>query len=110
MVSFLVGIIITLVTFYIAFIYESASIGLLGFAEAVLIVLAFLLLLYMLKKFTATINIPVSITDPGKKAAVYIKTEYAGKIPCMKIRYRISEENVFLGTHKCRWRNGGIVY
>ena len=36
MISFLTGIVVTLVTFYIAFIYASTVIGLLGFAEAVL--------------------------------------------------------------------------
>ena len=53
MVSFIVGGIVTLVTFYIALIYVSESIVLLGFAEAVLLVLAFLFLVWRKRCITA---------------------------------------------------------
>ena len=43
MISFVIGALVTVFTFYIALIYASVTIGLLGFAEAILLVLAFLL-------------------------------------------------------------------
>ena len=42
MISFVIGALVTVFTFYIALIYSSVTIGLLGFAEAILLVLAFL--------------------------------------------------------------------
>ena len=46
--SFLIGTGVTLVTFYIALIYGSIAIGLIGFAELVLMLLACLYLLIYL--------------------------------------------------------------
>ena len=60
MVSFIVGGIVTLVTFYIALIYASESIVLLGFAEAVLLVLAFLFLVWRKRCISAEIDSPLT--------------------------------------------------
>ena len=56
MVSFIVGGIVTLVTFYIALIYASESIVLLGFAGAVLLVRAFLFLVWRKRCIRAEID------------------------------------------------------
>lgn len=110
MVSFLIGIIVTLVTFYIAFIYASVAIGLLGFAEAVLVVLAFIFLLYYRKKICVTIGIPIVVADVGGKVSVLITAQNTSHIPCMKIRYRIRSGNLFLGKLRGAWLTGESVY
>ena len=51
--SFLIGTGVTLVTFYIAMIYGSIAIGLIGFAELVLMLLACLYLLIYCRHITA---------------------------------------------------------
>ena len=59
--SFLIGTGVTLVTFYIALIYGSIAIGLIGFAELVLMLLACLYLLIYCRHITADIRIPVTV-------------------------------------------------
>ena len=59
--SFLIGTGVTLVTFYIALIYGSIAIGLIGFAELVLMLLACLYLLIYCRHITADIRIPLKI-------------------------------------------------
>ena len=65
MVSFIIGGIVTLVTFYIALIYASESIVLLGFAEAVLLVLAFLFLIGRKHCISAEIFSPMTVAESG---------------------------------------------
>lgn len=65
--SFLIGTGVTLVTFYIALIYGSIAIGLIGFAELVLMLLACLYLLIYCRHITADIRIPLTVAEKGKK-------------------------------------------
>ena len=64
--SFLIGTGVTLVTFYIALIYGSITIGLIGFAELVLMLLACLYLLIYCRHITADIRIPLTVAEKGK--------------------------------------------
>lgn len=64
--SFLIGTGVTLVTFYIALIYGSIAIGLIGFAELVLMLLACLYLLIYCRHITADIRIPLTVAEKGK--------------------------------------------
>ena len=65
--SFLIGTGVTLVTFYIALIYGSIAIGLIGFAELVLMLLACLYLLIYCRHITADIRIPLTVVEKGNK-------------------------------------------
>ena len=67
MISFVIGALVTVFTFYIALIYSSVTIGLLGFAEAILLVLAFLFLLWYRRKIEADIQIPIAVAPDGKR-------------------------------------------
>lgn len=71
MISFVIGTLVTVFTFYIALIYSSVTIGLLGFAEAILLVLAFLFLLWYRRKIEADIQIPIAVAEPGGKSPAY---------------------------------------
>lgn len=110
MFSFLIGIMVTLVTFYIALIYASTAIGLLGFAEAVLVVTAFVFLLYYRGRLRVTIGIPIAVADIGGKVSVQITVQNKSRIPCTKIRYRISSGNQLLGRLRRGWLFGAPVY
>lgn len=61
--SFLIGTGVTIVTFYIALIYGSIAIGLIGFAELVLMLLACLYLLIYCRHITADIRIPLTVAE-----------------------------------------------
>lgn len=110
MVSFLIGSIVTLVTFYIALIYSSVTIGLLGFSEAVLILSAFLFLLYMRSRIQATVKIPISVADVGGKVSIHLNVENRSRIPVMRIHYHIRSGNLFERKLKVKWQAGESVY
>lgn len=110
MVSFIVGFIVIIVTFYIALIYSSATIGLFGFAETVLFVMAFLYLLLCRRKISSAIQIPIAVVNPGEKISILVQTENTGKLACMKIRYKIGVGRSFKSKKKKNWYAGDVVY
>lgn len=110
MVSFLIGILVTFVTFYIAFIYASTAIGLLAFAQALLLVLAFVFLLYYRSRIDAAIRIPIAVAERGGQVSVQIVTTNRSRIPCMRIRYQIRFGSSFLKKCKSSWQQGAIVH
>ena len=86
MISFVIGALVTVFTFYIALIYASVTIGLLGFAEAILLVLAFLFLLWYRRKIEADIQIPIAVAEPGEKVRLTLAVKNHSRISCMKIK------------------------
>lgn len=110
MISFLTGILVMLITFYIAFIYASSTIGLLGFAEAVLILSAFLFLLYFKGKIHAGIQIPIAVADVGGKVTVKLNVENESHIPAMRIYYHIRSGNLFERKLRGKWQAGDSIY
>lgn len=87
--SFLIGTGVTLVTFYIALIYGSIAIGLIGFAELVLMLLACLYLLIYCRHITADIRIPLTVAEKGKKVTVQLTVDQTMLFPAAKVRYRV---------------------
>lgn len=110
MASFVIGGIVTLVTFYIALIYASTAIGLLGFAEAVLLVLAFVFLLFQRSRIRVMLRIPIGVAEQGGRVQVQIGTVNRGPIPCMRIRYRVRMWNTLQKKHGSVWHSGAMVY
>ena len=109
--SFLIGTGVTLVTFYIALIYGSIAIGLIGFAELVLLLLAFLYLLMYRRHITADIRIPLTVAEKGKKVTVQLTVNQTMLFPAAKVRYRVRCENTFAGYAKKFWWNGaGLMH
>ena len=76
--SFLIGTGVTIVTFYIALIYGSIAIGLIGFAELVLMLLACLYLLIYCRHITADIRIPLTVAEEWKKVTVQLTVDCRG--------------------------------
>lgn len=110
MVSFIAGIAVTLVTLYIAFIYASAAIGLLAFAEALLLVFAFIFLLFLRGRIDANIRIPIGVAERGKKVSVQIVTRNKSRIPCMRVRYQLLLGSSFLRKSRRLWQPGAPLY
>ena len=104
--SFLIGTGVTLVTFYIALIYGSIAIGLIGFAELVLMLLACLYLLIYCRHITADIRIPLTVAEKGKKVTVQLTVDQTMLFPAAKVRYRVRCRNTFAGYARNFWWNG----
>lgn len=108
MISFLVGGAIIVITFYMALIYGSAPLGLIGFSELGWMLIAFVDLLFIRKNIRADIQIPIAVTDVGKRVTVRIITVNDRMIPGMKIRYRMVYGNSFAGSRKKFWVSGEV--
>lgn len=115
MASYIRAILLTAITLYFAVIYKSTSLALLGFSEAVFVVLSFLLLLYQKARLNVRLELPVSIVDCNQEVHLYTVAENTGILPVGKIRYRLkypganknkqdkiwtSAENIPIGSSK----------
>lgn len=109
MIRFVLGIIVIGITFYIALIYASTAIGLLGFAEAVLLVLAFFYLCIQNRKIKADIDIPIAIADEQNDVKIHMHVENRSRIPCFQIRYLICNGDTLSGKMRSRWEMGEPV-
>lgn len=110
MVSFIVGGIVTLVTFYIALIYASESIGLLGFAEAVLLVLAFLFLLWRKRCIHAEIDSPLTVAEAGDFVPVVLRVNNQSRIVYTRVQYQLISGNNFFGAKDKSRKPGEAIY
>lgn len=109
MLSFLLGIIITGVLFYISILYKSASLLLFGYAGALLLVLACLFLAYRVVTVRCGITFPVSIAECGKPLTVRIFLVNRSFLPCMKFRCLLEQKNHFMNKTDKEWIQGGMA-
>jgi uncharacterized protein (DUF58 family) len=105
--SYLRALVLLLLLFYIAIIYESISLALLGFAGTVLLVCSFCYLLAVKKGVTAHLAVPIGIAESGRP--FFVKVEASNKFPLPRskvlavIRYRergdrrAKKEKILLG-------------
>lgn len=110
MIRFLIGIVVTVVTFYLALIYESVALGLLGFCEAVLFVTAYIFLLWYSRKIHASIDVWSGFVTEEEKVKLVIRGENKSKLPCMKTCLRICIRNSFSGKREKGWYSGDVLY
>lgn len=104
------GIVVTLVTFYLALIYKSAVLGLLGFCEILLFVCAYVFLLWYRRKISGTIEISSGIVTEGEKTRLFLRAQNHTKIACMKCCWRICDGNSFSGKRHSGWYAGDCIY
>jgi uncharacterized protein (DUF58 family) len=107
--SYLRALLLLLLLFYIAIIYESISLALLGFAGTVLLVCSFFYLLAVKKGVSAQLAVPIGIAESGRP--FFVKAEASNKftLPQTKvlvvIRYkergdrRTKKEKILLGRN-----------
>ena len=84
----------------------SIAIGLIGFAELVLMLLACLYLLIYCRHITADIRIPLTVAEKGKKVTVQLTVDQTMLFPAAKVRYRVRCRNTFAGYARNFWWNG----
>ena len=103
MISFLTAGVVTVVTFYIALIYGSVALGLIGFAEIVLLIAAFCYLVLVRRDLQADIQIPIAVIDAGKRVTIRIITVTHRMLPGIRVRYQMDYGNSFAGLKKKVW-------
>lgn len=106
MISFLIGIAAVLITFYLAFLYARAAVGLLACALAVLWVLAFVYLLFAGGRILGGIRIPIATAEQGGEVSVFLDVENRRRFPCVRIRYRLCCRNRLGNKALRRWYSG----
>lgn len=110
MIRFLIGIVVTIATFYIALIYESVALGLLGFCEAVLFVSVYIFLLWHSRKIHASIDVWSGFVTEEEKVKLVIRGENKSKLPCMKTCWCVCIRNTFAGKGQKGWYPGDVLY
>lgn len=109
MVSFILGMAVTLALFYISVLYKSASLLLFGYAGAGLLLLAALFLTYRMRTIQCSIAIPISITECGRPLTVQILLENKSPLPCLKFRCLLEQKSNFLNRKHREWLQGGLA-
>ena len=110
MFSFLLGMVLVLVTFYIALIYASTAIGLLGFAEAVLLVLAFFYLVFLWTKTKYEVHVPIAVAEAGETFFVQVLVDNQTIFSQKKVKLRLRMGNAFQKKKKVFWAETGAAY
>lgn len=86
MSSYVRALVLLLLLLYLAIIFESISLALLGFTGAVLLVCSFFYLLAAAKGMTADITVPIRIAESGRPFWVEAKVTDRGPFPLTKVR------------------------
>jgi len=105
-ISFLIGIIIAAVVFYMSMIYGNAALALLGCFMCVFMVLTFIALLVKAHRAVAAINIPIAIATQGESIRVSLscRLKEAG---FDGVKYRVTVKNNLSGEKSTKWLSGG---
>lgn len=103
MISFIRALILVLLILYMAIIYESTSLALLGFAGAVLLVCSFVYLFFLRTRVEGDIHIPIAIAEHDRPFFVQALIHNRFVIPLTKVRvtvrYGESLERKFKKVH-----------
>ena len=110
MISFLIGLVVVLATLYVALIYYSAAIGLLAFAEAMILVAAFCYLQVMLFGIKCYPRIPIAVAEQKESVSVQIMVENRFLFSHQKIRFLFATGTMLQKRRKRFWETGGAVY
>jgi uncharacterized protein (DUF58 family) len=77
---------LTLVTFYIALIYESSALILLAITEAVFVVLGFVCAFYRTRRLRAALRIPISLADKQAPVSVGVELKNNTKLAVLRVK------------------------
>ncbi|MGN0485275.1 MAG: hypothetical protein ACI4HI_17180, partial [Lachnospiraceae bacterium] len=84
--SFIIGIMICMLTLYIGMIYTSQILVIFSFAQALLCILAFICLLYKKSALRCHIEIPIALAERKKASKICIVIENRSRIPWTRTR------------------------
>ena len=95
MSSYIKALILVLLTLYMAMIFESTSLALLGFTVAVLLVCSFLYLFVLRKKISVDLKVPISIAQKARPFFIQVipKSLNGHFTPKIKIWVEYSKSN-----------------
>ncbi len=93
----------TVITGYLAMMYESTEFMLLVYLQAALFVLAFFAVWY--RKFTVSVSVsvPVEIAEPDKECLVKLVTKNKGLLPMMRLEVLLVTEDLCAGVKTKKW-------
>ena len=103
MCSFIMLGISTLVTAYLAMVYENAEFMLLVYIQIALFGLAVPMVLIRRLTIRGTIEIPVGISDPGKETLVKLRISNKGPNSVKRMKALVVTENLCTGEKKKKW-------
>lgn len=101
MIRYLWALLLMGVTFYIASIYGSTTIALLGYVQAFLMVLSFLYLLYEKRSLQVTLELPAAMADQGQPVLIRVRgrMHYRGCYGSVRARVAVRRE----GGSRKKW-------
>ncbi|MDE7311370.1 MAG: DUF58 domain-containing protein [Eubacterium sp.] len=109
MLSIIVGIVLTGAAFYISVLYKSSSMVVLGYASAVLLVMACVFLAWRVHTLQCSVTFPIAIAECGKPLSVRIVLENRSFLPCLRFQCQVELGNRFLKKRKKRWLRGAVA-
>lgn len=107
MFSFIRGLILIGILFYIALIYHSPSIALLSIIMCVFWIAAFLWLLFWRSRMGFLITIPIAIAEQGSPTEVQVRVENRSRITCWKLKFRLDVRNRLNSKLHQKWLAAG---
>ncbi len=109
MFNFFSGLALIGAVFYIAMIYNSPAIALLGVVLGVFFVLSFVWLLVLQTKLQIRLRIPVAVSEQKKKTAVEVLVENKGGAVCPKLKLRLKVKNRLEKRFRAKWLAAGAA-
>lgn len=100
MISILNFLLIAGITIYIAFMYQSASMMVLFFAETALFVVAFVSLVFRCFRIRGYVEVPVGIAERGRESLVKLVLTNRCLLPVNKVVARIVVKDLMRGKKK----------
>lgn len=88
--SFLRAIVLILITFYMALIYQSVSLALLGFCEVLFVLFAFLYLMFVSYRLKVSVDIPIVIAEKGGMLSLYLRIKNGFFLPLGRVKVQIA--------------------
>ncbi len=96
--------------FYLAMIYGSTALALVGFAGSFFLIFSYIGLFWMKKKCSARMEIPLILVQQGEKIMIRLQTEIGGRLQPGKVRCQVEVRHVFSGKKKKKWFFGNSEY
>lgn len=110
MISYLAGLLLFVIILYLAVIFESTSMVLLGITEALLLVLSFVFLMTGSRNMVAMIEIPISVVDKNKAFSVDLRIRDKKRSGYAKVRILVEYKNALEKRGKRKWLTAGQVH
>lgn len=103
MASFLIGLFVLAITFYLGMIYLSESFLMLAIAQAILLILSFGYLCYQTRRISGKLNIPITVLEKGEKLRGEVVLSSTTRLPLGRISMKLRCKRRGSNTGKTIW-------